>query len=123
MSSILEMMPSFNVRQKQRAVNEFLVLQGEPPTNIFQRLEKVYGDAAIGYSAVKKWASKIKGKEKDSSFSDLWHKHRSERLSSAVSPGNIARTEELIRDDHEVTIDDIAERLGIIHGSTAKIVG
>ena len=39
---------------RDRAVNEFLVLEWEPPINIFQRLEKTYGDAAIGYSAVKK---------------------------------------------------------------------
>ena len=39
---------------RSRAVIEFLVLEGEPPTNIFQRLEKVYGDAAVGYIAVKK---------------------------------------------------------------------
>ena len=51
--SILEMTSSFDVRQKQRAVIEFFVLEGEPPINILERLEN-YADTAIGYSAVKK---------------------------------------------------------------------
>ena len=122
LSSILEMRPSFNVRQKQRTVIEFLVLKGRPPINIFQRLEKVHGDAAIGYSAVKKWVARIKGKE-DQSLSELRDKQRSGRPSSTVNPGNSARAEELIRDDRRVTIDDIAERLRISHESAAKIVG
>ena len=63
LTAILEMTSSFNVRQKQRSVIEFLALERKPPINIFQRLEKVYRDAAIGYSAVKKWVSRIKGEE------------------------------------------------------------
>ena len=63
LTAILEMTSSFNVRQKQRSAIEFLALEGKPPINIFQRLEKVYGDAAIGYSAVKKWVFRIKGEE------------------------------------------------------------
>ena len=53
-SRILEITSSLNVHQKQRAVIEFLVLKGEPPTKIFDRFAKVYGDALIAYSTVKK---------------------------------------------------------------------
>ena len=59
-------------------VIEFLILEGKPPINIFQRLEKVYGDAAIGYSAVKKWVSRIKDEEEDTSLSELRDNQRSE---------------------------------------------
>ena len=55
-------------------------------------------------------------------MSDFRDKQRSGRPSSAVNPGNSAWTEELIRDDRRVTIDNIAERLGISCGSAAKIV-
>ena len=116
------MTSSFNARKKQRAVIEFLALEGESPINISQRSEKVYGDATIGYSAVNKWVSRIIAEEEDLCLSDLRHKQRSERPSSAVDPGSSARAEELIRDDCRVTIDDIAERLGISHRSAAKIV-
>ena len=42
------------VRQKQRAVIEFLVSEGETPLNISKRLEKVYKSDAIDYSNVKR---------------------------------------------------------------------
>ena len=98
-------------------------MEEKPPINIFQRLEKVYGDAAIGYSAVKKWVSRIKDEEEDPSLSNLRDKQRCGRPSSAVNPRNSARGEELIRGDRRVTIDDIAKRLKISHGNAAKIVG
>ena len=50
-----------DIRQKQRAVNEFLVLGEKSPTNIFRILEKIRGDPAV--AAVKKWLSRIKGEE------------------------------------------------------------
>ena len=46
-SHVSEMTSSLNVRQKQTAVIEFLVLEGEPPKKIFERLVKVYGDASV----------------------------------------------------------------------------
>ena len=64
LSTILEMTSSFNVRQKQKALIEFLDLERKPPINTFQRLEKVYEDAAISYSAVKKWVPRLKMKKK-----------------------------------------------------------
>ena len=65
----------------------------------------MYRDASIGCSAVKKWVFRTKSE------------------SSGVNPGNSGRGEELIPDDRRATIDDIANRLGISHGSAAKIVG
>ena len=38
--------------------------------NIFKRLEKVYGNFEIGYSAVKKWVSRIECEEDDSGLGD-----------------------------------------------------
>ena len=60
-------------------------MEGEPTINIFQRMEKVYRDVAIGYRVVKEWVSRIKDEEKDPSLSVLRDKQRSERPSSAVS--------------------------------------
>jgi len=59
-SLVLEMTSPLDVRHKQRAVIEFLVSEGESPKQIFERLVKVYGDASIAYSTVKKWVSSIK---------------------------------------------------------------
>ena len=37
---------------KQRAVIEFLLLEGETTQNISRKLKKVYGDSAIDYKTV-----------------------------------------------------------------------
>ena len=66
-SRVSEMTSSLDVRQKQRAVIELLVSEGEPPKKIFETLVKVYGDAAIACSTVKKWVSRIKDEEDDPS--------------------------------------------------------
>ena len=116
------MTSSLDVRQKQRAVIEFLVSEGEPPKQIFERLVNVYGDASLAYSTVKKWVSRIKHKEDDPSLSSLQDRPRSGRPSSAVNPGNNDKVEKLIRDDCRITIDDIAERVGVSHGSAVNIV-
>ena len=102
------MTSSLDVRQKQRAVIEFLVSEGEPPKKFFERLVKVYGDASIAYSTVKKWVSRIKDEEDDPSLSSLQDRRRSGRPSSAVNPENSDEVEKLIRGDRRITIDDIA---------------
>ena len=116
------MTSSLDVRQKQRAVIEFLVSEREPPKQIFKRLVNVYGDASLAYSTVKKWVSRIKHEEDDPSLSSLQDRPRSGRPSSAVNPGNNDKVEKLIRDDRRITIDDIAERVGVSHGSAVNIV-
>ena len=65
----------------------------------FQKIGKGYRDAAIGYNAFKKYVFRIKSEEEDLSSSDLGDKRKRGRPSSAVNPGNSARTEELIRED------------------------
>ena len=116
------MTSSLDVHQKQRAVIEFLVSEGEPPKQIFERLVNVYGDASLAYSTVKKRVSRIKHEEDDPSLSSLQDRPRSGRPSSAVNPGNNDKVEKLIRDDRRITIDDIAERVGVSHGSAVNIV-
>ena len=51
----------------------------------------------------------------------LQDRPRSGRPSSA-NPGNNDKVEKLIRDDHRITIDDIAERVGVSHESAVNIV-
>ena len=68
------------------------------------------------------WISIIIGEGENSSLSDLGDKQTSRLPSSAINYGNSARVEELVREERRVTIDDIAERLGISHRSAAKIM-
>lgn len=95
--AILEKTLLLHAHQKQRAVIEFLALEGELPPSILKRLPNVDGEPAIGYSAVKKWGSSINGEEQAPDLSDHHNKQRSGRTSSAVNPGSRARVEALTR--------------------------
>ena len=55
-------------------------------------------------------------------MSSLQDRRRSGRPSLAVNPGNSDEVEKLIRDDRRITIDDIAEYVGVSHGSAVNIV-
>ena len=46
--------------QKQRAVIEFLVAEGETPLRIHNWLKNVYKDNTIDYSNVKRWVQRFK---------------------------------------------------------------
>ena len=63
----------------------------------------------------------IKDEEDDPSLSSLQDRRRSGRPSSAVNRGNSDEVEKLIRDDRRITIDDIAECVGVSHGSAVNI--
>ena len=71
---------------------------------------------------MKKWVFWIKDEEDDPSSSSLQDRRRSGRPSSAVDPGNSDEVEKLFRDDRRITIDDIAECVGVSHGSSVNIV-
>ena len=70
---------------------------------------------------MKKWVSRIKDEEDDPSLSSLQDRRRSGRPSSAVNPGNSDEVEKLIRDDRRITIDDIAECVGVSRESAVDI--
>ena len=57
-------MISMDVRRKQRAVIAFLALEEELPINIFNKLERAYGDAVIGCRLLKREYPRLKIKKK-----------------------------------------------------------
>ena len=56
----LKMAAPLEARQKQRAVIEFLVAEGETSLKIHNRLKNVYKDNTIDYSNVKRWVQRFK---------------------------------------------------------------
>ena len=61
----LEMAAPFEAHQKQRAVTEFLVAEGETSLKIHNRLKNVYKDNTIDYSDVKRWVQRFKKSTED----------------------------------------------------------
>ena len=111
-----------DVCKKQRAVIEFLVLEGESAAAIHNRLKNVYGDKTIDVSNVRRWVRRIKGSDSDKGEAVLGDQPRSGRPAHAVSDSNLKSTDELIKQDRRITITEISEALDISRGSADTLV-
>ena len=87
----LEMAAPLEARQKQRAVIEFLIAEGETPLRIHNRLKNVYKDNTIDNSNPKRCVQQFKESTEDheevgkASIADKPH---SGRPSTSVNPNN-----------------------------------
>ena len=126
MSSLLKgktgMIAPKHSRQKQKIVIEFLLSEEETAQNISRRLKQVYGDGAIDYSTVTRWVKRINDGQEEPAECDLCDRPRSSRPSSAHSSANIDQADALIKENRRITINELAESLGVSAGSAVKIM-
>ena len=109
-------------RQKQRVVIELLLSEGETAQNISKRLKQAYGDGAVDYNTMTRWVKRINGGQEEPAESDLCDRPRNGRLSSAHSSANIDLADELMKENRCITINKLAESLGVSVGSAVKIM-
>ncbi|PSN51230.1 hypothetical protein C0J52_10543 [Blattella germanica] len=91
------------IRQKQRAVIEFLCCEDETVGNIHKRLKRVYGAAAVDRSTVNRWASRLRDERGHANIRD---NPRSGRPHTAQTPDNVQRVNDLVLADKRITDDD-----------------
>lgn len=113
------MAAALDVRQKQRAVIEFLFCENETAGNIHERLKKVYGDDAVDRSTVSRWAQRVSGENGHANIED---RRRSGRPHTAQTPLIVQRLNNLIRDDKRVTVKQMSSILGIGEASVCRIL-
>ena len=92
-------------------------MEGQSPSNTHERMTAVYGDSAPSCTMVFEWAHRFKDGQlniKDSL--------RSGRSISAMDEKNIKVVENLVVEDRRITIQKIAEILGISSGSVRGIL-
>ena len=65
------MATALDVRQKQRAVMEFLCCENETVAKIHKRLNKVYGDDAFDRSTVCQWESRLSSASRHTNIPDF----------------------------------------------------
>ena len=110
-------MAADTVKIRNRAVIEFLTLEGRTPKEIHERMAKVYVDSAPSYATVKRWAVEAKhGRE------SLDDEARSGRPPSAVTPETISALEAMIMEDRRITIVQMSKALDISVGSVETII-
>jgi histone-lysine N-methyltransferase SETMAR len=100
-----------------RAVIKFLTKEDESSTNMHKQMVKVYGHSCPSLATVKWWAAEFKRGKKG-----LEDDQRSGRPSNAITQENIEAVLNVIMGDRRVVIDQIAEELGISHGTVWNII-
>lgn len=104
-------------KEEQRAVIRFLGSEGEKPVNIHRRMQKQYGESCLSLQQVYEWHRKFK-----SGVTSVADEARSGRSKTVTTPDIVAAVERVIREDRRVTIDEVAERVSISHGSAHNII-
>lgn len=104
-------------KQEMRAVIRFLGSEGEIPVNIHRRMLSKYGDACLSLQQVYEWHRKFK-----CGLTNLSDGARSGRPKYAETPEKIAEIEQVLYEDRRITIDDIASKTMLSHGSVHYIV-
>ena len=82
----------------------------------------MYCDCAIDYSTVTRWVKRINDGQEEPAESDLCYRLRSGRPSSAHSSVNFYQVDALIKENRCITINELAESLGVNAGSAVKIM-
>ena len=77
----------------------------------------MYGDGAIDYSTVTRWVKRINDGQEEPAESNLCG-----RPSSAHSSANIDQADALIKKNRRITINELAESLGVSAGNAVKIM-
>ena len=120
-----EMAAPLEACQKQRAVIEFIVAEGETSLKIDNRLKNVYKNNTIDYSNVKRWVQRFKKStenHEEVGKASIADKPRSGRPSTSVNPDNKACADELIRTDRLIAIEELTSKLDVNIGSAHSIV-
>ena len=77
-----------------------------------QRLDKRYGDFALGKSTIIDWYDKFKRRRTNTDYAE-----RSVRPKSAIVPGNITKVQKIVLGDRKLKLREIADTLKISEGS------
>ena len=100
-----------------RANIKFLTRLDWKPVKIIEALQQVYGDSAPCRAVVYDWIKRFKeGRQQ------IEDDPREGRPSTSKSQENIKLVQNLVREDRRVTIDEIANEVGISHGSAFSIL-
>jgi [histone H3]-lysine36 N-dimethyltransferase SETMAR len=108
-----------DMRMKQRAVIEFLVLEKNTVGNIHKRLQNVYGNCAVDRSTVSRW---VKRTCEEHGHTDLDDQPRKGRPQTAMTEDTIDRVNNLIQSDRRVTVAELSMQLEIGEGSVCNIL-
>ena len=102
---------------EQRGVIRFLLAESVKSCEILSRMQRQYGPSCMSRANFYKWVQAFKD-GRESITDDL----RSGRPVDVSTPEAVQAVEDLIKSDRRVTLDEIATKLDIFHGTVYAIV-
>ena len=107
----------FSSKVEYRAVIRYLYLKGKIGREIHGELSDVYGSSALSYAQVKFWVGRIKRCR-----TSLEDEARSGRQLDATDEEMCKKVRDLGYSDRRIQVEEIAQALGISHGSVSSIL-
>ena len=107
----------FSSKVEYRAVIRYLYLKGKTGKEIHGELADVYGSSAPSYAQVKFWVGEFKRRR-----TSLEDEARSGRPLDATDEEMCKKVRDLVYSDRRIQVEEIAQALGISHGSVSTIL-
>ena len=107
----------FSSKVEYRAVIRYLHLKGKTGKEIHGELADVYGSSAPSYAQVKFWVGEFKRGR-----TSLEDEARSGRPLDATDEEMCKKVRDLVYSDRRIQMEEIAQALGISHGSVSTIL-
>ena len=107
----------FSSKVEYRAVIRYLYLKGRTGKEIHSELAYVYGSSAPSYAQVKFWEGEFKHGR-----SSLEDEARSGCPLDATNKEMCKKVRDLVYSDRRIQVEEIAQALGISHGSVSTIL-
>ena len=107
----------FSSKVEYRAVIRYLYLKGKSGKGIHSELADVYGSSAPSYAQVKFWVGEFKRGR-----TSLEDEARSGRRLDATNEEMCKKVRDVVYSDRQIQVNNIAQALGISHGSVSIIL-
>ena len=104
-------------KEEQSSVIHFLRSEGVKPIEIHQRMEVQFGDACLSLQQMYKWSRKFLN-----SVSSVTDSPQPGQAHREATPEAIAAVEAIVKENHRVTVHEVAAHLDMSHGSAYHII-
>ncbi|GFR19426.1 histone-lysine N-methyltransferase SETMAR [Trichonephila clavata] len=104
-------------KEEVRAVIRYEWARGVSGTEIHNRLVEVYGPGVMSKQMVRRWCRTFSDGRQQ--VEDI---PRAGRMRTATTDANVGKVDDMIRANRRITIDEVAEELGISHERAQNII-
>jgi len=106
-----------DTRKEQRLCIKFCANLGISGTEILTKIQRAFGDQCLCRAYMFQWHARIK-----TGLTSVDNDECAGRRRTCTTPQNVARIQELFHQDRRRTIHDIPEEVGIVYGTSQRVL-